>query len=127
MPVPLFGNTPLTCSFGTIPVPMVVLPMPGVPTYLGVISMAGHRDNKPAQNIFSFGMCSALLNPAVFSSGAPAPCTYGPLFAASGWVPPNPVMGHRGGQAVPGSSKCFCRYLGVISQTPLPLPVQTTP
>lgn len=106
----------ITCSFGTAPGTLNVLPdkktFTGGPT-------ATIMDNKPMTNITSFGMCTSLANPQVASATAaalgvltPMPCM--PVISAP-WVPGSPTVLIGNYPALNNSCKLMCNWAGIIT------------
>ena len=108
----------LTCTFGTTPDPLVVVPA-GVPV-TGPTLVATIMDYKPGANIATFGMCKTMSNPVVAASTAakkvftPMPCVPA---TATPWVPGSPTVLINNVPALSSISKCACSYGGVISIT----------
>ena len=107
----------LTCSFGTAPGTLLVLPTNMV--LAANMPAANIMDNKPFVNITGFVMCTSMANPAVASATAaalgvltPMPCT--PMTAAP-WVPGASKVLIANMPALNDSSKCICSYGGNIS------------
>lgn len=107
----------MTCSFGTTPCGLVVLP--SNKTLVAGPPAATIMDNIPIANIPSFGMCNTPSNPAVASATAaalgvltPMPCV--PVIPAP-WVPGSPTVLIGKMPALNNSSTCTCAYGGVIS------------
>lgn len=106
----------LECSFGTAPVPMVVLPTNRV---LEGTPGANIMDNIPFVNIMPFVLCKSLVNPAVaaattaaFGVLTPMPCT--PIVPAP-WIPTKPTVLLGSSPILLDDSKAFCAYAGVIT------------
>ncbi|MCX7337815.1 MAG: DUF4280 domain-containing protein [Alphaproteobacteria bacterium] len=103
------------CSFGSMPVPMIVLP-----STVNVFSLpAGTTsDNLPFANILPFGMCQSMGNPMVIAATVaalgvmtPMPCipmTFSP------WSPPSPTVQICGKQALNNGAKLNCIWGGMI-------------
>jgi hypothetical protein len=107
----------LTCSFGTAPGTLLVLPTNMV--LAANMPAANIMDNKPFVNITGFVMCTSMANPAVASATAaalgvltPMPCT--PMTAAP-WAPGASKVLIANMPALNDSSKCICSYGGNIS------------
>jgi hypothetical protein len=102
----------LLCSFGTAPVPMVVLPAKRV---MATMPAATITDNVPMMNIMPFAMCNSPANPAtkrpppVFFT--PAPCVPA---TASPWAPGSTSCLIGGVPALDSGSKLMCNWGGVI-------------
>jgi hypothetical protein len=106
----------LECSFGTAPMPMIVLPTNRV---LEGAPGANIMDNKPFVNITPFILCKSLLNPTVAAATTaaagvltPMPCI--PVIPAP-WIPTKPTVLLAGSPILLDNSKAFCAYAGVIS------------
>ncbi|MEI8393951.1 MAG: DUF4280 domain-containing protein [Rhodospirillaceae bacterium] len=109
----------LSCSFGTAPSALAVLPANLVNA--GGPAAANIMDNKPMVNIMTFAMCNSLANPMVAAATAaamgaltPMPCI--PATAAP-WTPGNPTVMIGKMPALNDGSKCMCSYGGSISIT----------
>lgn len=107
----------LKCSFGTVPVPMIVLPVNRVLT--NNQPAANIQDNKPLINIPSFGLCTCPANPEVAAATAaamgvltPMPCI--PATVAP-WVPTAPNVNLAKIPIVVENSKLMCSYGGIIA------------
>lgn len=108
----------LTCSFGTVPSVLNVLPQNRV---LTTTPAANIMENKPFVNIITFGMCNSLANPAVASATAaafgaltPMPCTPPSI---TPWLPGTINVLIGGQPALNDTSKCICAFGGVIQPT----------
>lgn len=106
----------VSCSFGTIPMPLIVLPES--PVLTDVLPAATILDFVPLENIPSFGLCMSLANPEVDAATAaafgvlvPMPCI--PV-TTSPWVPGGPTVLLEGIPALVEGSVCLCDWLGVI-------------
>jgi len=106
------------CSFGTAPSSLIVQPpgRPVVPT-----PAANIMDHKPTVNIPPFGMCTTPSNPAVASATAaamgvltPVPCV--PV-TQDPWAPGSPSVLINTVPALSNTSKCMCKWGGVIQVT----------
>jgi hypothetical protein len=118
MPQTAVAGAVLTCSFGTAPATLNVLPT-------GVII-----EDRPAAtitatamgvNIPPFAMCTSLANPAVAAATSaalgvltPMPCT--PAVVGT-WIPqvPNVLVG--GEPVLTMGAQCMCAYAGLIAMT----------
>ncbi len=116
----------LQCTFGAAPSTLIVFPSNAVMTSASM-PIANIMNNKPIANILPFGMCNSLANPTVAAATAaamgvltPMPCI--PATDAP-WSPGSPTVLIGGLPALNNSSKCMCRWGGVISVT---LSMQTT-
>ena len=107
----------LTCSFGTAPSSMIVLPKGRV--MMESMPAATIMDNIPITNIISFGMCSAPTNPAVIAATSAAAGVFTPVpcvpATATPWIPakPNVLIGNM--PVINNSSTLTCTWLGVIT------------
>lgn len=109
----------MTCSFGTAPSSLVVLPVNRI--LVGNQPAANIMDNKPLVNVMTFAMCTSLANPTVASATSaamgvltPMPCI--PATAAP-WAPGCATVLAANMPALNDSSKLMCSYGGVISIT----------
>lgn len=107
----------LSCSFGTVPMPMIVLPE--TPVLEDELPAATIMDFIPLENIPSFGLCSSPANPEVAAATAaaggvltPMPCT--PV-TTSPWFPGAPTVLLEGFPALCTGSMCMCDWLGEIT------------
>lgn len=107
----------LSCSFGMVPMPMIVLPE--TPVLEDAMPAATIMDFIPIENIPSFGMCTSLANPEVAAATAaalgvltPMPCV--PV-TTSPWFPGAPAVLLEGMPALCMGSICMCDWLGEIS------------
>ncbi|MBQ9355946.1 MAG: DUF4280 domain-containing protein [Prevotella sp.] len=124
----------MTCTFGMVPCPLVVLPARTI--LLSGRPKANIMDFVPLTNISSFGMCSAPTNPAVIAATSaamgvftPAPCL--PAISTP-WVPGYPKMLVQNQPALTSDSMNMCMWLGQISftndgQIPSPPPIIVPP
>jgi len=110
----------LTCSFGTSPSALTVLPA-GQPVQSSNQLVAKITDMQPMANIASFGMCTTPSNPQVASATAaaqgvltPQPCI--PVTTAP-WTPGSATVTVGGTPALTDSSQCLCMWGGSISIT----------
>lgn len=107
------GGALLTCSFGTAPSALQVLPLNA--TQCGGPFAATIMDHKPVVNILPFATCSAPANPAVIAAlGAPVPCV--PVTLAP-WAPGSPTVMIGNQVALNSTSKCLCTWAGIIGVT----------
>jgi hypothetical protein len=107
----------LSCSFGTVPAPMIV--PPELPLLASELPTATIMNFVPLENIPSFGLCTSLANPEVAAATAaalgvltPQPCV--PV-TTSPWVPGSPRVLIEGMPALCAGSICLCDWLGEIS------------
>ncbi len=113
----LCSGAMLSCSFGTTPSSLNILPDKMILS--SNKPMANIMDNKPMVNILPFGMCNSLANPTVASATAsalgvltPMPCI--PNTVAP-WTPANPIVLVKNLPSVDNNSKLTCMWGGVIS------------
>lgn len=106
----------LTCSFGTAPASLGVLPTARV-TVEGRPA-ATVDDAVPLINIRPFNTCLSLANPLVAAATSaamgvltPQPC----IPATSVWLPGSPSSTLGGRKALTQGSTCHCRWGGVIT------------
>lgn len=110
-------NAQLSCSFGTAPSTLVVLPTNRVLS--SDLPAANIMDHVPILNIPPFAMCTSLANPTVAAATAaaqgvltPMPCI--PVTPAP-WAPGVPTVLIGTFPALDSTSKCMCAWGGVIS------------
>ncbi len=110
-------NAQLSCSFGTAPSTLVVLPTNRVLS--SDLPAANIMDHVPILNIPPFAMCTSLANPTVAAATAaaqgvltPMPCI--PVTPAP-WAPGVPTVLIGTFPALDSTSKCMCAWAGVIS------------
>lgn len=120
------SNAQLTCSFGTSPSVLTVIPT-GSPVQAGKQPAGTIMDFKPMANIKPFGMCNTLSNPQVASATSaaqgvltPQPCV--PV-TTSPWTPGSTTVMIGNMPALTSTSRCMCTWGGSISITS---PGQTT-
>lgn len=108
----------LSCSFGTAPSAMIVLPTNKV--LCSSNPAANIMDNVSMVNILPFALCTSMANPAVAAAaGAPMPCI--PVIPGP-WIPGSPTVLLGGKPAVSHTCKLMCAYAGVIQ---ISAPAQT--
>ncbi len=119
MPNQVCMGASLTCSFGTAPSSMVVLPTNRVMT--SNMPAANINDYIPLVNIMPFAMCTSASNPQVAAATAaalgvltPMPCI--PV-TSSPWTPGNPQVQIGGMSIINDTSMCNCMWGGVITVT----------
>ena len=119
MGLQVVNSAPCTCSFGTAPSSLMVLPTNCVNA--SKQPAATIMDNIPFVNVMPFAMCTSLANPAVAAATAaalgvltPMPCTPVP---AGPWVVGVPTVTIKGMPALDDASKLMCSYAGVITIT----------
>jgi hypothetical protein len=117
MGLQVVNGAPCTCSFGTAPSSLVVLPTNAVNA--ANQPAATIMDNIPFVNIIPFAMCTSLANPAVAAATAaaagvltPMPCT--PVIPAP-WTPGVPPVQIKNKPVLDNSSILNCAYAGVIT------------
>ena len=117
MPKQVVSGAMMTCSFGTGPSTLSVLPLNRVTC--GGVPAANIMDFAPMVNIPPFIMCTSLSNPTVASATSaalgvltPMPCV--PNVVAP-WTPgaSNVMIGMQ--PALDDTSKCNCLWAGMIS------------
>lgn len=116
MPQLVSDGAVVSCSFGTVPMPLIVLPES--PVLTDALPAATIMDFVPLENIPSFGLCTSILNPeveaatiAAFGVLTPMPCL--PV-TTSPWLPGGPVVLLEGMPALTEGSICLCDWMGVI-------------
>jgi hypothetical protein len=102
----------LKCSFGATPSALAVLPKNE--TLCGGPPAANIMDHIPNTNIMPFGMCKAPTNPQVAAAKAPQPCV--PV-TSDPWTPGSPTVKIANQPALNDTSKCMCKWAGVIEVT----------
>ncbi len=117
MPQQVCMGAMMTCSFGTAPSSLVVLPTNRVMT--NNMPDANIMDHIPMVNILPFAMCTSLANPTVASATAaafgvltPMPCI--PATPAP-WVPGSPTVMLANMPTLNNSCTLNCMWGGVIS------------
>lgn len=116
MAIAVCSGAMITCSFGTAPGSLNILPdnKTFTSTALGTI-----MDNKAMTNISPFGMCTSLANPQVASATSaalgvltPMPCM--PAISAP-WIPGSPTVLLNNYPVLNNSCKLMCNWGGVIT------------
>lgn len=123
MPQHVCKGAQLTCSFGSKPSELKVLPKNKMET--SSQPAANIMDNIPMVNIQPFGPCKSMANPTVASATAsataaaqgvftltPMPCV--PVFPAP-WVPGAPTVMLANMPVLNNTSKLMCAYAGVVT------------
>lgn len=117
MPQQVCMGAMMTCSFGTAPSSLIVLPTNRVTT--NNMPDANIMDHIPLVNILPFAMCSSLANPVVAAATTaalgvltPMPCI--PATVAP-WVPGSPTVLLANMPTLNNSSTLNCLWAGVIS------------
>lgn len=120
----MIQGTPLKCSFGNVPTPLMVLPDKKVNSMLPV---AVKSDHVPFLNVLPFGMCSNPANPLVAAATAaafgvltPMPCIPCTL---QEWTNACAKVKVRGTEALNVDAKLSCLFGGSIQAA---APVQPT-
>ncbi|MDJ0768470.1 MAG: DUF4280 domain-containing protein [Ilumatobacter sp.] len=115
----------LSCSFGTAPGTLMVLPT--AQTNSSSQPSATIMDHVPMLNIMPFAMCTSMSNPTVAAATAaalgvltPMPCI--PATSAP-WSPGSSTVTIAGNPALNDSSQCMCNWGGTITVSS---PGQTT-
>lgn len=113
------ANAQLTCTFGSSPAALSVVPTGAQANNAGGQAIATIMDFKPQVNIAPFGMCMSMANPQVASATSaaqgvltPQPCI--PVTTAP-WSPGSPQVLVGGNPALTDSSMCMCMWAGQIS------------
>lgn len=118
MPFCICGGASISCSFGTAPSILNVLPAARVMTSQALATI---MDQVPMMNITPFGMCSSMANPMVASATAAAMGVLTPMpcipVTVSHWVPGSPTLLIGGKPALTSDSKLMCSWGGVIQIT----------
>jgi hypothetical protein len=105
MPQQVCMGAMMTCSFGTAPSSLIVLPQNRVMT--SNMPAANIMDNKPLVNIPPFGMCSSLANPTVAAATT----------AALGELKPMPCIPATVTPWAPGSSVVMVGNMPTLNNT----------
>ena len=118
MPNCVASGAQISCSYGSAPASLVVLPLNQV---METTPGANVNDYIPFVNIPAFGSCSCSANPAVAAATAaaqgtltPAPCIPA---TAQPWSPGNPLVLLAGNAILTDDSQTLCSYGGQISIT----------
>lgn len=121
MPLPLGATNLVTCPFGTLAFPLLVLPASRV-AMQSLVPATVPDDQLP--NVATFGLCSSPANPVVaavilasLGTVTQAPCV--PLVVTP-WMPPRPDILVGGIPASVQDGRCQCAWGGSISPTPVP-------
>jgi hypothetical protein len=117
MPELVVNGAQMTCTFGTSPAALAVVPT-GPPVQAGGQPVARIVDAIPMTNIAPFGMCTTLSNPQVAAATSaaqgvltPQPCI--PVTAA--WSPGSTKVTVAGVPAVTSTCRLACAWGGLIS------------
>lgn len=109
------GGACISCSFGSVPSTLNVLPAARV---MSTQAIASIMDQVPMVNILPFGMCSSMANPMVAAATAaalgvltPMPCI--PVTPVP-WMPGNPRVLISGKPALTSDSNLICERGGCI-------------
>lgn len=109
----------ITCSFGTAPSQLTVLPKSNVSS--GNQSAAVTSDNIPMVNIMPFAMCTTLSNPQVAAATAAAQGVLTPMpcipVTTSPWSPGCPTVKLGNLPALNNTSQLMCAWGGTITIT----------
>jgi hypothetical protein len=118
MPELVVNGAQMTCTFGTSPSALSVVPS-GPPTQAGGQQVARIADMVPMMNIAPFGMCTTPSNPQVAAATSaasgvltPQPCI--PV-TTSPWAPGSTKVSVGGVPALTSTSRCMCTWGGSIS------------
>jgi hypothetical protein len=118
MPELVVNGAQMTCTFGTSPSALSVVPS-GPPTQAGGQQVARIADMVPMMNIAPFGMCTTPSNPQVAAATSaasgvltPQPCI--PV-TTSPWAPGSTKVSVGGVPALTSTSRCTCTWGGSIS------------
>lgn len=119
MPKLVVHGASLTCSCGTAPSSLAVLPI--VVSEADAQPTATVDDFAPLLNIAPFGMCTTQANPQVAAAtaaamGTPTPQPCIPVTTAP-WSPGSAVVTIDGRKALTDDSRCNCQWAGSISVT----------
>jgi hypothetical protein len=110
------SSAQMTCSFGTTPSPLTVLPPRPL---LSNKPMANIMDMAPMVNVASFGMCNSASNPQVIAATSAALGVFTPMpcipCTATPWIPGKPNVMIAGLPALTDSCKLLCLWAGNIS------------
>jgi uncharacterized protein DUF4280 len=119
MPFQVVNGAQLTCSFGTSPSSMTVLPVKFIQA--SNQPKASIQDFAPMVNIMPFGACNSPSNPqvAAATSAAMGVLTPQPCIPAtpSPWTPGAMTVQLAYQVALDSASKCRCMWGGVITIT----------
>lgn len=122
---PAVNTAVCTCSFGTLPMSLIVSSQQTVT--IGGMAAATIMDNKCT----TFGMCSCPNNPAVIAATAAAFGVFTPSACVPAtpapWAPGAPTVSVCGMTLLNNTSKLMCAYGGVIQITVTPAMTVQTP
>lgn len=106
-----------SCSMGTAPGTLVVLPANQATT--GGQPAATILDHAPMVNVLPFGMCTSPANPQVAAATAAASGVLTPMpcipVTSSPWTPGSATVTIGGNPALNDSSQCLCAWGGTIT------------
>ncbi|GAA3625687.1 DUF4280 domain-containing protein [Flavivirga jejuensis] len=106
----------MTCSFGTAPSVLNILPLKRVTT--SNLPAATIMDNIPFVNIPPFAMCTSLANPTVAAATTAALGVLTPMpcipFTTAPWIPGKPTILIGNVPALDNTCKCMCTWGGCI-------------
>ncbi len=116
MPIATCMSAQCTCSMGTAPSVLTVLPVNETTT--NGLPAATIMDHAPMVNVMPFAMCISLANPEVAAATAaalgvltPMPCI--PATSAP-WIAGAPTVTIKGFPALANTSILMCNWAGVI-------------
>ena len=115
----VYMGATITCSFGTVPSQLTVLPKNRVAT--ADMAAATIMDHAPTTNVQTFGMCNTPSNPQVASATAaaggvltPVPCV--PV-TTTPWMPGSPTVKIGSQPALNNTCRLTCQWGGIITVT----------
>jgi hypothetical protein len=118
MPDLVVNGAQMTCSFGTNPSALTVVPAPPL-IQVGGQPLARISDMVPMMNVVPFGMCTTPSNPQVAAATSaamgvltPQPCL--PVITAP-WTPGSAKVSAGGIPVLTSNSTCLCAWGGSIS------------
>lgn len=119
MPLLVVNNAQITCSCGTTPAALAVLP---TEMHTGDEQpIATVMDFQPNVNIKPFGMCTTLANPQVAAATSAAMGTLTPQpclpVTTSPWTPGSTIVTINEKKALTDNSKAMCAWTGQVSIT----------
>jgi len=116
VPQHVCNGATMTCSFGTVPAQLVVLPVDRVRS--SSQPAATIMDHVPMMHVQPFGLCMSIANPAVAAATAaalgvltPQPCM--PMTPAP-WVPGSPTVTLGNKPALSATCQLQCLWAGLI-------------
>jgi hypothetical protein len=118
MPQLVVNGAQISCTFGTSPASLVVLPA-GAPIQAAGQLVAKVSDIVPMSNIPPFGMCTTPSNPQVAAATSaaqgvltPQPCI--PVISGP-WTPGSTKVSVGGVPAVDSTCSCTCAWGGMVT------------